>query len=130
MKIELTDLSPVKKSLTIEADPEDVQRETEAVLRRYASQVRIPGFRPGKAPLDLVRTRFAHQIHEDVRERLVGRLYSEATREKGLTPLGEPALEEISNEDETPLRFKTTFEVLPELAPKGYRGVEVRSEER
>jgi trigger factor len=126
MKIELTDLSPVKKSLTIEADPEDVRRETEAVLRRYASQVRIPGFRPGKAPLDLVRSRFAHQIDEDVRERLVGRLYTEATREKGLHPLGDPALEEISKEDEAPLRFKTTFEVLPELAPKGYRGVEVR----
>ena len=126
MKVELTDLSPIKKSLTIEADPEDVERETEAVLRRYAGQVRIPGFRPGKAPLDLVRSRFGDQIHEDVRERLVGRLYAEATREKNLRPLGEPALEEISDQGETPLRFKTTFEVLPELAPKGYRGVEVR----
>jgi trigger factor len=126
MKIELTDISAVKKSLTIEADAEDVRRETEAVLRRYASQARIPGFRPGKAPLELVRTRFASQISDDVRERLVGRLYSEATREKGLRPLGDPALEEISKESEEPLRFKTTFEVLPQLTPKGYRGVEVR----
>jgi trigger factor len=126
MKIELTDLSPVKKSLSIEAEPQEVDRETEAVLRRYANQVRIPGFRPGKAPIDLIRSRFAREIQEDVRERLVARLYTEATREKKLRPLGDPALEELTHEQDQPFRFKTTFEVVPDLTPKGYRGIEVR----
>jgi trigger factor len=87
MKIELTDLSPVKKSLAVEADVEEVSKETAAVLRRFTSQVRLPGFRQGKAPVDIVRKRFAKEIEDDVRERLISRLWREATSEKGLVPL-------------------------------------------
>ena len=126
MKIELADLSPVKKSLAIEADPEEVSAETESVLRRYASQVRLPGFRQGKAPADMVRKRFAKEIEDDVKERLITRLWREATREKDLAPLGEPVLDELTHEAGGPFRFKTTFEVLPRFEPKDYRGVEAR----
>ena len=93
MKIEITDLSPVKKSLAVEVDAEEVSKETEAVLRRYTGQVRLPGFRQGKAPVDLVRKRFAKEIDDDVRERLISRLWREATSEKGLIPLGDPVPE-------------------------------------
>ena len=55
MKIDLNDLSPVKKSLAVEVDSEEVSKETAAVLRRYSSQVRLPGFRQGKAPAEMVR---------------------------------------------------------------------------
>ena len=54
MKIDLTDLSPVKKRMSIEVDPKDVQRETDSVLRGYARKARIPGFRKGKAPLSVM----------------------------------------------------------------------------
>lgn len=126
MKIELQDLSPVKKTLAIEADPEEVDRETEAVLRTYARRAKVPGFRPGKVPLSLIRTRYAHEIREDVRERLLSKLYTAATAQKGLQPLGDPHLEEISHEENQPFRFRTTFEVRPEFTVKEYRGIEVR----
>jgi len=126
MKIELTDLSPVKKSLAVEVDAEEVTKETDAVLRRYASQVRLPGFRQGKAPTEMVRKRFAKEIHEDVRERLISRLWREATQEKGLRPLGDPVLDELADESGSPFRFKTTFEVLPRFEVRDYRGVEAR----
>lgn len=126
MKIEVTEISPVKKTLSIEATDDEVSRETEAVVRRWASQVRIPGFRQGKVPIDLVRKRFAKEIQDDVRERLVSRLYAEAAREKGFRPLGDPTLDELKAEEGQPFAFKTTFEVLPEIAVKGYKGVEVR----
>jgi trigger factor len=99
MKIELTDLSPVKKTLEIEADAEDVSKETEDVLRRYASQVRLPGFRQGKAPIGMIKKRFAKEIDDDVRERMISRLWREATREKGLMPLGDPVLEDLKHEE-------------------------------
>ncbi|HEX6852047.1 MAG TPA: trigger factor [Candidatus Polarisedimenticolaceae bacterium] len=126
MKIEVTEISPVKKTLSIEASEDEVSRETEAVVRRWASQVRIPGFRQGKVPVDLVRKRFAKEIQDDVRERLVSRLYAEAAREKGFRPLGDPVLDELKAEEGQPFTFKTTFEVLPEFAVKDYKGVEVR----
>jgi len=126
MKIELTDVSPVKKTMEVEVGAEDVSKETEAVLRRYAGQVRLPGFRQGKAPIALVRKRFAKEIEDDVRERMISRLWQEATREKGLLPLGDPVLEELKHEEGAPFRFKTTFEVLPKFEVKDYKGVEAR----
>ena len=124
MKIEMTDLSPVKKTLAVEVDAEEVSKETEAVLRRYAGQVRLPGFRQGKAPVAMVRKRFAKEIDDDVRERLISRLWREATSEKGLIPLGDPVLEDLKHEQGMPFQFKTTFEVLPTVEVKDYRGVE------
>ena len=61
MKIELTDLSPVKKSLTIELDEETVAKETASVLKSYAAKAQIPGFRKGKAPKSVIKSRFAKQ---------------------------------------------------------------------
>ena len=126
MKIEVEDLSPVRKSLAVEVEPDVVERETEEVLRRFASQVRIPGFREGKAPRNLVRSRFARQIDDDVRDRLMARLWTEATAARGLRPLGEPVVEEVVHHPGQPFRFKTSFEVLPEFSPRSYRGVEAR----
>ncbi len=124
MKVEIQDLSPVRKALSIEAAPDEVAKETDAVVRRFAASVRIPGFRAGKAPVDLVRKRFAKEIGEDVKERLVSRLWGEAVRDRGLKPLGDPILEEVTDAEGS-LRFRTSFEVAPSFTVKGYRGVEV-----
>jgi trigger factor len=127
MKIEMTDLSPVKKSLAVEVDAEEVSKETEAVLRRYAGQVRLPGFRQGKAPVDMVRKRFAKEIDDDVRERLISRLWREATIAQGIVPLGDPVLEDLKHEPGMPFQFKTTFEVVPKFEVGGYKGVEAKT---
>jgi trigger factor len=126
MKVELTDLSPVKKSLSFEVGPDEIAKETDDVVRRFAARVRVPGFRPGKVPLGVVRTRFAKEVEEDVRDRLIARLYAEAAQEKGLKPLGEPVLDQLSHDRDGPLTFRTTFDVAPAIEPKGYRGVEAR----
>jgi len=124
MKYELKDVSPVKKTLDVLADPDEVERETEAVVEQWAHRARIPGFRPGKVPPSLVRTRFAKEIREDVRDRLLARLHAAATEERGLKPLGEPVVEEVSFEKDRTLHFRTTFEVSPDFTVKSYRGVE------
>ncbi len=125
MKIDLTDLSPVKKRMAIEVAPEDVQRETDDVLRGYASKAQIPGFRRGKAPISVIRSHFARELEGDVRDRVVTASFRKAAQQKGLTPLGEPTLEDLSHEQGRPLTFKTTFEVLPSIAVKSYERIEV-----
>ena len=126
MKIEVTDHSPVKKSMTVEVGPDEVESETQRVLRRFSQRVRIPGFREGKAPMALVRSRFAKEIEEDVRESLVGRLYGDAARDRGFQPIGDPVLDGVDHEAGQPFRIRTTFEVAPVIDPKGYKEVEVR----
>lgn len=126
MKVEVTDHSPVKKTMTFEIEPDALQSETDAVVRDYARQARLPGFRKGKVPLSLVRSRFSKEVEEDVRERVIGKAYREATEARGLKPLGNPRLEDLTHEAGEPLRFKTTFEVLPEIELEPYQGLEAR----
>jgi trigger factor len=126
MKVELSDFGPVKKGFSIELDQDEILSETDAVVRRLAARVRIPGFRAGKAPLSVIRTRFASEIESDVVESLVARFHAEAAEKEGLRPLRAPVIEDLNHDKGSSLRFRTTFEVLPEVAPKGYRGVEVR----
>ncbi len=128
MKIEVTDISPVRKNLAVEVDVEEVSREREALLRHYARQAKIPGFRPGRAPLRLVEARLGADLDEELKERVVSRYYRQALREKGLEPLGEARLEEVAFQPGAPLRFRASIEVLPKLEPKNYRAVEVRRE--
>jgi trigger factor len=112
--------------MLVEVDTKEVAREADDVVRGYARKARVPGFRSGKVPKAVILARFGKEVQEDVRERVVARYYQEATREKGLRPLGEPILEEINYEEGQPLSFKTTFEVAPEIQLKSYKGIEVR----
>jgi len=125
MKYDLTDLSPVRKRLSFEIAADEVERETEAVLQGYRRKAKIKGFRPGKAPAAMVRSHFGKEVKEEVRDRLLSSSFAEAAREKGLRPLGEPALEELVFEEGRPMSFNTVFEVLPELELKDYREVDV-----
>jgi trigger factor len=130
MKVDLTEQSPVKRVLAIEVDADEMAQEKKRVLRGYAQKARIPGFRPGKAPLSLVEARFKKEVGEDVRERVMSRSFHEAAREHGLRPLGDPVVDEVTGEDDEgePFRFKLSFEVLPEIEVKNYKGLEVRRE--
>lgn len=125
MKVELKDHSPIKKSMTIEVPADEVARETDRVVQRYAQKVDLPGFRKGKVPRGVVENRFRKEIREDVRDGLISRLWGEAAEERGLRPIGDPTLDDVHFEDGDPFRFATTFEIAPELEPKGYKDVEV-----
>lgn len=131
MKIDLTNLSPVKKRMSVEIPPEAVEREAKSLLRDYRKKARIPGFRRGKAPAAVVRARFSKEMEDDLRERVVSASFLRAAKEQGLRPLGDPALEDVTHEEGEPLTFQTTFEVLPEIELQGYREIEVtrRSQE-
>jgi len=126
MKIELNDVSAVKKIMTVEVPPDVVDEERNSIIKGYRAKARIPGFRQGKAPTSVIRTRFAKELREDVRERVLTRAYSEAAKEKGLRPIADPVLDEVHDEDGKPFTFKTTFEVLPEIELKNYKEIEVR----
>jgi len=125
-RIELTDVSGTRKRLEVEVDQATVETVTREVLKRYAREARIPGFRKGKAPLAVIRKRFADEVKEDVRDRLLSRFWHEGTHGRGVSPLGEPVVEEVHDHPGEPFRFKASFEVLPDFRPKDYRGVEVR----
>ncbi|PYT07120.1 MAG: trigger factor [Acidobacteria bacterium] len=125
MKVQVEDVSPVKKRMEVEVPPAEVEREMEKLVRGYAKSVRVPGFRKGHVPPGLVRQRFAKELEQEVKERLMGEYHAQAVAEKGLDPLHDPVVEEVEFRSGEPLRFRTLFEVRPEVPLGRYRGLEI-----
>jgi len=126
MKTEVENLSPVQKRISIEVPADEVGAETSEVLELYRKKAKLPGFRPGKAPIQLVRAKFGKDVREEVRDRLMARTFHDVAKDNGLRPIGEPAVDDLKFDDDGPLSFKATFEVLPEFELKGYKDVELR----
>ncbi|MFQ5817196.1 MAG: trigger factor [Terriglobia bacterium] len=113
------------RELEVEVPAEVVEREMERVTREFVRAVRIPGFRPGKAPASLVRTRFRDEIKSEVVHALIPNSFESAVQEKNLRPVSEPRIDKLEFEPGKPLRFRATFEVLPEIQLGKYKGLEI-----
>ena len=115
MKRALTDISTVRKRLDIEIPQEVVDEEITKIAREIGRRARVPGFRPGKAPLGVVRNRYRDDILSETCQNLLPRYFADAAREEGLAVVDAPAYEEIDHGPGKPLRFTATFEVYPAL---------------
>ena len=114
-----------KHSLEITVPLDEVERETERVVAEIQKKVRIPGFRPGKAPAALVKTKFAGDIRQDVLESLVPRFFKAEADKEHLEVVGRPDLSDVHFHAGEPLRFKAEFEVAPKFDLGEYRGVTI-----
>lgn len=114
-----------RHTLEITVPAAEVEKETERAAASIAGKVRLPGFRPGKAPAALVRTRFASDIRQEVLEQLVPRFFRAAVERDNLQVVGNPDVREVHFQAGEPLRFKAVFEVAPSFELGEYRGVSV-----
>ncbi len=120
------DLSPIRKSVEVEIPAELITREANRVTGEFGRHASVAGFRPGKVPASVVRTRFAKEIQEEVVSRVLGQSFREVVREKGLEPVGDPQLEHLDPFIEgAPMKYKALFEIKPTIELAEYRGLEV-----
>jgi len=127
MKIQVENLSPVEKKVTVEVTPE---RVGEYIDRAYASlgrRVKLKGFRPGKAPRAVLERNFRDQVEAEVAERLVNETFQEAAREQDIAAVAPPHVQvaEPGLSAGQPFSYSARVEVRPVIAPKDYRGLEV-----
>ena len=121
-----TDVSPVKKTIEVEIPAEAVANEAKRVTGEFSRQAKIPGFRPGKVPTAVVRSRFAKEIQEEVMSRLLPLSFRDAISDKGVEPVGDPHLEHLDPFIEgAPIKYKAEFEVKPHIELRDYRGIEI-----
>ena len=113
------------REVAVEAPAEEVAKAFGTAIKRYQKLARIPGFRAGKVPESLVRTKFARELREEVLQKLVSERFRQAIVEQKLQPVSEPQLLDLQLTDGQPLRFKAAFEVLPEFDVAGYETVRV-----
>ena len=117
-----------KRELELEIPAENVTKATEKVARDLARVARVPGFRPGKAPVTLIRRRFAEDIQGEVVQSLVPEYLEKALGEKKLTPVTRPEVDKVDFKEGEPLRFRAVFEVLPEFELGDYKNLTVNIE--
>jgi trigger factor len=126
MKIEVQELDPCKRQLIVEAPAEEVRAAWDAACGRVQRDARLPGFRKGKVPLTLVRTRFADEVRQAVAEALVPDVFRRAVDQAQLLPVEDPEFRDLELEEGRPLRFTAVVEIKPAIALGDYRGVAVR----
>jgi trigger factor len=113
------------RSIEVEASAEDVSKAFQQVTKRYTKLARIPGFRAGKVPPSLIKSRFATEVRQEVLESLVNDRFRKALQTQNIQPVSQPQISELLLAEGAPLKFKATFEVLPEINIDGYDAVKV-----
>jgi trigger factor len=114
-----------RRELDLEIPAEDVSKATERVAKEIARVARVPGFRPGKAPVSLIKRRFAEDIKGEVLQSLVPEKVEKAVAEQKLNPVSQPQVDKLDFNEGQPLKFRAVFEVLPEFEVGKYKGLDI-----
>ncbi len=121
-------LAPCKKLLRVEVDVQTVDAAFENTTKEFQRFAQLPGFRPGKAPRDLVLKSYAGRIEEEVKKKLIPDSYRKALEQEKLKPVVYPDIEEIQFGKGQSLQFAATIETEPEFELPDYKGLEIKRE--
>lgn len=128
MKTKVEAKGPTTRLVEVELPPEVVARKLEEVYRQVAQRVRLPGFRPGRAPRRLLEAQFGPDfLYRDSQVELIEEYLPQALRELELRPVGEPQAKVLQFEEGKPFIFQAEVEVLPEVEVEDYLGITVEA---
>jgi trigger factor len=116
-----TNSKDIKREISVEIPAAEVARETESQIQRYQKSARLPGFRAGHVPASIIKQRFGEGLKSDVAEALIPKYFRREAEKQGLIPVSQPRITDLHMHDGEPLRFKASFEVLPEIQVEGYK---------
>jgi len=136
LKVEVKELEPCRRLLEIEVSPEVVVKGFDEFYVELGKRAKIPGFRPGKAPRNILEMRYQREAREDVLRRLIPDSYREAMRKRSIIPVDLPEISEVKFEKGGPISFKAAVDIRPEIKLVKYKGLkalkgkaEVKAEE-
>jgi trigger factor len=116
MQVSVESISKLERRMQVQVPAERVSKEIAARLQKLSRTARLNGFRPGKAPIKVIRQQFGVQVHREVIGELLQSSFAEAVTEKQLSPAGNPRIEPQSIDEGQDLKYVATFEVFPEVA--------------
>jgi trigger factor len=128
MKVSMKSTGPCRQTMTIEVPADSVAAERTELLNDYAKGVSLPGFRKGRAPKALVEKKYAKEMIEDLKERVVPKFYREAVEQENIKVVSVIDVSEPELTEGQPLKFDVTIDVPPEIKLPKYQGIVVRSE--
>jgi trigger factor len=116
MQVSVESISKLERRMQVQVPAERVSKEIAERLKNLSRTARLNGFRPGKAPIKVIRQQFGMQVHREVIGELLQSSFAEAVTEKQLSPAGSPRIEPQSIDEGQDLKYVATFEVFPEVA--------------
>ena len=125
----MADASTCRRELELEIPADEVSKASERVAKEFGKVARVPGFRPGKAPISLIKRRFAEEIKSEVLQNLVPETVEKAVAEQKLTPISQPQVDKLEFHDGQPVKFRASFDVLPEFALANYKNLQIEMPE-
>jgi len=124
MKSEVRKLDSTKREISIEVNDDIIKNKFEDVFKKIGQEAKVPGFRPGHAPRDILEKHYSSYAHEQVLKELIPDIYNQAIEKEGLDVIELPNISEVKL-DRSSLSFKAQVEISPEIAVKNYKGLEV-----
>jgi trigger factor len=126
MKTELIDVNETRKNLRVEIPIDVVNAEIERRTRDYSRRARVPGFRPGKAPVRVIKQRYRDQILQDIAHDLIPRAVGDALRACGVEAIEPPDIRDVTVEEDRPLTFTASFDTVPAFETGDYAALSLR----
>ncbi|MFT4768671.1 MAG: trigger factor, partial [Glaciecola sp.] len=115
MQVSIETTSKLERRLTVGVPAETVDTQVDERLRQAVKNVRLPGFRPGKVPLKVMRQRFGPGVRQEVLGEVMSRSFQEAVTQEKLKPAGQPTIEPRNMDAGKDLEYIATFEVFPDV---------------
>ena len=126
MEVTVNDVSPVKKSLQIEVPEKEVISELDSAYKELKKTAKVKGFRPGKAPRNILEKYYKKEVNSDVVPKLVQKSMVEAFEGKDFKIVGQPVVEPSELEGKGPYKYQVIIEVRPEIEDMDYKGLDLK----
>ena len=125
MNTKIEDIDSCKKKIKFDIAYKDYQAKVQSSYLALARQVKVPGFRPGKAPMSMLEKRFGPNVKKEVMTQLVSERLAEVIEEKGFRSVSPPKILEVEAEEGTDISVSASVEIVPEFKINDYSKVEI-----
>jgi trigger factor len=126
IKSTLKTINQCKRELELEIPKDEVEKEFQRILNQFSARAKIQGFRPGKAPKDMVKRLFFSEIRKSLLDSLVPKALGAELKALNLNPVSTPVIKDLNFKESHPLSLTVHFEVLPDFKVPGYKKISVR----
>jgi trigger factor len=130
VNVTVENLAPCKKLVRVEVEAQKVDEAFETMTKQFQREASLPGFRPGKAPREMVLRKYAKDIEDEAKRALISDSYKKAVQEQKLDVLGYPDIEEIQFGRGQVLQFAATVETAPDFELPEYKAIPIQAEVR
>lgn len=126
LQVEVTSPESCTRVIAIEAPFEDFKNKIEKAYVKYQKRINIPGFRKGKAPLSIVKSRYKDSIENEVLPEIISDFFQQACEDKNITGINQPQIDDFKYEEGSSISFSAKVEIRPEVSLKEYKGIKVK----